>query len=173
MPLILFVCTANRFRSPIAAACSERILHAAGLGDAWTIASAGTWTEAGLSVHPNALMAAATLGLDLSAHKSREVNTPLLAAADLIVVMERGHKEALECEFPACRRRIALLSELAGEGDLEIPDPAQSDFKDSDAIAEMIEDSVEKGFSEMLRRATERSGPDEAKVKARQQDCLN
>lgn len=172
MPLILFVCTANRFRSPIAAACTERKLHAEGLAESWTVASAGTWTTSGLPAHPKALTSAAALGLDLTAHKSREVNTALLAAANLIVVMEQGHKEALECEFPACRRQIALLGELAGGRDLEIPDPAQTDFEDSEAVSQMIVACVDKGFSEMMRRAAARPDADEDKVKAPRLDRL-
>lgn len=153
MPVILFVCTANRFRSPIAAACAERKLHTSGQIGEWTIISAGTWTESGLPAHPKALSAAATLGLDLIAHHTRVVNAALMTTADLIIVMEHGHQEALECEFPTCRGRIALLSELAGECDLEIPDPAQTDFEESDAIARMIAASIEVGFPELLRRA--------------------
>ena len=151
--MILYVCTANLFRSPIAAACTERKLHAAGLADTWAVASAGTWTTAGLPAHPRALLAATDLGLDLSAHRTREVNTALLAAASLIVVMEQGHKEALECEFPTCRGRITLLGELAGQRDPEIPDPSKTDFYESDTIAQMIQTCVDKSFIEVLRRA--------------------
>jgi protein-tyrosine-phosphatase len=153
MPVILFVCTANLFRSPIAAAYTERKLCAAGQPEAWTVGSAGTWTDAGLPAHPAALKAAAAFGLDLSAHRSREADVALLNASDLIVVMEQGHKEALENEFPACRGRIALLGELAGEGDPEIPDPVKTDFEESDATVQMIVTCIDKGFAELLRRA--------------------
>ena len=67
--------------------------------------------------------------------------------------MEQGHKEALGCEFPSCLGRITLIGELAGESNLEIPDPAKTDFKDSDAIAQMIYIYIEKGFPEMIQRA--------------------
>jgi protein-tyrosine phosphatase len=153
MPLILVVCTANLFRSPIAAACIERKLHVAGLADSWNVASAGTWTYTGLPAHPEALMAAAALGLDLSAHRTREVNSALLTAADLIIVMEQGQKEALECEFPNCRGKIALLGELAGERDPDIPDPSKTEFNESDAIARMIAACIERVFTELLRKA--------------------
>ena len=73
MPLILFVCTANRFRSPIAAACTEQKLQKADLANKWTVISAGTWTTEGIPAHPRAVMAAAALGLDLTAHRTREV----------------------------------------------------------------------------------------------------
>jgi protein-tyrosine phosphatase len=81
------------------------------------------------------------------------VNTALMATADLIVVMEHGHKEALECEFPTCRGRIVILGELAGEKNPEIPDPSKTDFEDSDAIARTIATYIENGFAELLNRA--------------------
>ena len=153
MPVILFVCTANRFRSPIAAACAERKLRTDGQPGEWTVISAGTWTEPGLPAHSKALSAAAALGLDLIAHHTRVVNTALMATADLIIVMEHGHKEALECEFPTCRGRIVLLGELAGERNPEIPDPSKTNFEESNAIARTIAVCIENGFTELLSRA--------------------
>jgi protein-tyrosine-phosphatase len=153
MPVIIFVCTANRFRSPIAAACAERKLHIEGQPGEWTVISAGTWTEPDLPAHPKALSAATTLGLNLNTHHTRVVNTALMATADLIIVMEHGHKEALECEFPTCRGRIVLLGELAGERNPEIPDPSKTDFEESNAIARLIAACIENGFTELLSRA--------------------
>ena len=103
MPVILFVCTANRFRSPIAAAYTKRKLQTTDQSADWTVISAGTWTEPGLPAHDKALSAAHALGLDLNSHHTRVVSTAIMATADLIIVMEQGHKEALECEFPASR----------------------------------------------------------------------
>jgi protein-tyrosine phosphatase len=153
MPVILFVCTANRFRSPIAAASAERKLRSAGKLVEWTVISAGTWTEPGLPAHPKALSAATALDLDLNDHHTRVVSTALMATADLIIVMEHGHKEALECEFPTCRGRIVLLGELAGERDPEIPDPSKTDFEESNTVARTIVAYIENGFNELLSRA--------------------
>ena len=77
----------------------------------------------------------------------------MLRQADLIVVMERGHKEALECEFPECRGRIVLLAEAAGEKFAEIPDPARSGFIDSEAIARSIITCIDIGFSTLIELA--------------------
>jgi protein-tyrosine phosphatase len=143
MPTILFICTANQFRSPIAAAYAERKLREAGMRERWVVMSAGTWTSNGLPAHQEAIGAAETLGLDISQHLTSEVNAEVLAASDLIVVMERGHKEALEWEFAACRGRVALLGELAGEDEAEIEDPAKSEFADAEAVAGRIVRSID------------------------------
>src|SRR4030042_6123657 len=135
MPIILFVCTANRFRSPLAAACTKRKLQTTSQSRAWMVISAGTWTGPGLPAHPKALSAGKVLGLDLKTHHTRVVSTAIMATADLIIVMEQGHKEALECEFPTCRERIVLLGELSGERYPEIPDPSYNNFEESNAIA--------------------------------------
>jgi len=157
MPMILFVCTVNMFRSAIAEAAMKRLLLEAGMAEPWSIASAGTWTEDGLPAHPKAIKAANGLGLDLSRHRSRMVKAEMMAEADLIVVMHQGHKEALQAEFPECRGRIALLGELAGERALEIPDPANTRFTDSEGAARMIVSWTEKGFGEMVKKAASRS----------------
>ena len=159
MPTLLFVCTANRFRSPLAAAYAARQVRDAGLPADWQAASAGTWTPAGLPAHAKALEAAARLGLDLSAHRTREVDAALLAAASLVVVMEPGHKEALEAEFPACRGRVALLGELAGWPDPVIPDPAQANFTDSDAIARAIAACLDQALPAIRQRVEKPSPP--------------
>ena len=153
---ILFVCTANQFRSPIAAGCFTRRLIETGLTKGWHVSSAGTWTTNGLSTHPKAIQAVVSMGLDLSTHSSLEVNAEMLRAADLIVVMERGHKEALMCEFPDCRSRVILLTELVGESMSDIPDPTLSNFADCDEIAQMICQIIDSGFNELISMAASR-----------------
>ncbi len=153
MPAVLFVCTANQLRSPIAAACFMRKLTSIGADDTWTVGSAGTWTVAGLPAHPKEIEAAAKLGLDLSAHRTREVDAALLATADLIVVMEHGHKEALEAEFPAVGGRVVLLGSLANIPGSETHDPAWDDFAQPDAAARMICACIDKGFAELVQFA--------------------
>ena len=114
---------------------------------------AGTWTTNGEPAHPEAIKAATEFGMDLSTHSTHEVNTALISAADLILVMKKGHKEALESEFLSCRERIMLLGELAGEGNLEIPDPFKSDFEQGKAVAQMIVAFIDMNFTELLHQA--------------------
>jgi protein-tyrosine phosphatase len=156
MPAILFVCTANQFRSPIAAACFTRKLTTIGAADAWTVGSAGTWTPAGLPAHPKAIEAAAKLGLDLNAHRTREVDATLLASADQIVVMEDSHKEAIEAEFPSVRGRVILLGSLANIPGGETPDPAWDNFAQPDSAARMICEIIDKGFAALVRLSSNR-----------------
>src|SRR3990172_3765794 len=111
MPSILFVCTANQFRSPIAAACFSKLITRENIRKRWRVESAGTWAGNGINAPAIALQVAGSLGLaGLEGHLSRRVDQELLAQFDLVIVMERGHKEALCIEFPSVCRRVYLLS---------------------------------------------------------------
>lgn len=153
MPTILFVCTANQFRSPIAAACFDRKLRDERCAGEWRVLSAGTWAPPGLPAHPIALQAAAARGLDLLAHTTREVDASILSAADLIVVMTHNHREALLAEFPDVAGKMHLLGELAGIPGGEIPDPAEDNFAKADAIVRLVCDSVDKAFAAVVQFA--------------------
>ncbi len=126
MHRVLFVCTGNLYRSPLAAAFFSKKLQTDGVAGRWTVASAGTWTMPGKAVPSNFLKAARSFGIDLKEHRTRQLNETLLAAADLILVMEKGHREALRIEFPALQPRIQLLSEAADRLEYDVPDPAGS-----------------------------------------------
>jgi protein-tyrosine-phosphatase len=124
MPSVLFVCTANRFRSPIAEACFRELLHKQGEKN-WLVGSVGSWTKPGLKALPSAKWSHKQLGLDLSGHRSRPVSRALLAEYDLILVMERNQKESLGIEFPETRSRLFLLSDFSEEP-YDIPDPVRA-----------------------------------------------
>jgi protein-tyrosine phosphatase len=153
MPNVLFVCTANQFRSPLAAACFSRKLMETNTPGEWFVSSAGTWAVENLPAHPKVQAEAQKLGLDLSGHSTREVTPAMIAEADLIVVMEPGHKEALEFEFPECRGRVVLLAQAAGLASDEISDPARTDFGDSEIVAREVYRCINEGFAQLIARA--------------------
>lgn len=138
MPFILFVCTGNLYRSPLAAALFSQKLQADGQSEGWTVESAGTWTVPGQRVPPDALRVAKTMRLDLTCHRTRQVDQDLLANADLILVMERGHKEALMFEFPSVQKKLHLLSQIADQLPYDIPDPATSGLPFHEIAAELL-----------------------------------
>jgi protein-tyrosine-phosphatase len=137
LPSILFVCTANRFRSPLAAAFLRKNLEEGEVSESWNISSAGTWAAPGLPVMPGIKEAALRYGIDLSGHHSRRVTKSLLSQYDLIVVMQAGQKEALLTEDPSLRERVHLLSEVTERRSYDIPDALGSEQETLEVISEL------------------------------------
>lgn len=153
MPSILFICTANRFRSPLAAAMLQRELQATGIASAWDVASAGLWATPGLPALPRVISHAQALGLDLSRHRSSRVNGEMVTGYDLLVTMEAGHREALLVEFPALGERVRLLAEVAEGGSYDIPDAWASESEMS-AVVRELDSLVRRGMVAMCAAAT-------------------
>src|SRR5512139_3130406 len=152
MPSILFVCMANRFRSPLAAAFfRQRMEERAGYGS-WNVSSAGTWAEPGLPVLEQLMEIARQYGLDLSGHRSRRVDRELLAGYDLVLVMQASQQEALLIEFPEFRRSIQLLSKVVESRIYDIPDPSGRG-EDMPEIAAELDDLIRQGFEPICELA--------------------
>lgn len=85
---LLFVCTGNIARSPIAEACARGYLASNGdTGVSWEIVSAGTHAVEGAPVRPEAQRAAADLGYDLSSGRARVLAPEDLEGPDLVLAM--------------------------------------------------------------------------------------
>lgn len=123
IPAVLFVCTANICRSPMAAALFRTILIEQGHDpNHWRIESAGTWAPQGRPADAAVVELLVARGINIKAHRSRMLDQEMLSHFDLIITMEGGHKEALQAEFRPLRNRIFTLAELAGEtGSVEDP----------------------------------------------------
>ena len=123
MPALLFVCTANRFRSPLAQVMFKDFLRKNPNPGNWRVESAAAWGAANLPATPEAILEAKKRRLNLERHRSQSISDQLIRQFDLILVMEIGHKEALQTEFPSVRNRVFLLSEVCGGVPFNIPDP--------------------------------------------------
>jgi protein-tyrosine-phosphatase len=150
MPSVLFVCTANQCRSPVAAALFQQHLRRANLLAAWRVESAGTWAESGRSAHPQMQVIARSAGLDLGRHRAQGIeDMPHLPTFDLVLTMARNHQEALQAEFPGLCERIYLLGSLAGKP-FDIPDPVGNAPLRYQQTFEQIEQVVQAAFPRIL-----------------------
>ena len=87
---ILFVCTGNTCRSPMAEAIARSVATERGLTDVrFSSAGVGAWDGAPPS--DGAMLVALERGLDLSAHRSRLLTPEIVAAADLVLAMSESH----------------------------------------------------------------------------------
>lgn len=162
MPSILFICTANRFRSPLASAFFRQALDESAEAD-WTVDSAGTWTSIGLPVLPGVLMVARKYGLDLTRQRSKPVREALLSSHDLVLVMESGHKEALQIEFPSISDRVYLLSEAVEGRIYDIPDSIDS-LESMMEVGGNLYELIQNGFDDIcdlaIRQHRVNEGPE-------------
>jgi protein-tyrosine-phosphatase len=155
MNSILFVCTANRYRSPIAAACFKAELIKREQEKNWNVHSAGTWAMDGYPPMPAAILEAKQVGLNIQDHQSRIITAEMLQESDLVVVMERGHKEALQVEFKMYRQKIVLLSEVTQGSSYDIVDPV-ADPRSADIVSQICR-LIQAGFEKICARAIENS----------------
>jgi protein-tyrosine phosphatase len=114
---ILVVCVGNICRSPMAEALLQRELRGK---DGFTVESAGLGALVGhpASEHSVALMD--ELGLDITAHRARQIHPDMVSAADLVLVMEAGHKRAIDDADATARGKVYRLGEWQ---DCNIADP--------------------------------------------------
>jgi protein-tyrosine phosphatase len=110
-PRVLVVCTANVCRSPMGAALLAH--HVAAAGATAVVTSAGTEAVA-LAVDPHAVSAVAELGVDIAAHRPRQLTREVLATdgADLIITMTRGHLRSVATTDRTTFARTFTLPEL-------------------------------------------------------------
>ena len=113
---VVFVCTGNQFRSPLAAAVFVRETA----GFPVRISSCGTGAIDGARAFDEAAQLATHLSVDLSAHRSRRLGD--LSGADLVVGFERGHVERAVVDGGAARERTFTLPQV-----VELLEGASSD----------------------------------------------
>jgi protein-tyrosine phosphatase len=140
------------YRSPIAAETFRGLVLHDPKRKHWKVGSAGTWTTEGRLAPNDALEAARALGINLGAHQTRMVNKKMMEEYDLIVVMEEGHKEALQVEFPFAQNKIHLLAYLAQDMEYDIADPASSPGE-TRVILQEVAGMVRAGYEKICAAA--------------------
>lgn len=153
MKKVLFVCSGNTCRSPMAKELFTQFLthyEREGLSAEYQAISAGLFAADGWPASPEALEVMEEYGIDLSRHRSRPLDQDLVEEADLILVMTRGHYSQVIERYQSSRDKTFILSEWAGCQGQEISDPfgmgKESYKKSAEQIRSMLERVIKKLF---------------------------
>lgn len=119
---VLVVCVGNVCRSPV----GERLLQT--LAPQIVVTSAGLAALVGHAADAQAAEVAKAEGVDLGGHAARQFTPALGQAADLILVMEPGHKAKICRDAPQCSGKTMLFDHWSGAGGIADPYQRSTEF---------------------------------------------
>jgi len=143
---ILFVCTGNTCRSPLAEAIARRILADSGKSNV-IVESAGTQAWQGAPASDEALLIGVERNLDLSSHRSKRLTREMVEASDLVLVMSPEHLAHVR-EMDSTANAYLLAGYGSDEGSRAIADPFGGDLDDYRETS----DELERELKEILDR---------------------
>lgn len=152
--LVLFICSGNTCRSPMAKGLFIKQLEERSpeLKDKIEVITAGTYPNPGDTASPGAREVMEEIGIDISDHRARPVTEEMLEAADLILTMTGAHRDYLTRIYGQNDKIHSLHEFLGQEGDVLDPYGGDTDTYRAcrDELRQLLEMLVDKLENELL-----------------------
>jgi protein-tyrosine phosphatase len=153
---ILFVCTGNTCRSPLAEIMMRNELRRAGIKHV-SVSSAGTAAADGGRASQNAKVTAEQMALSLARFRSKPLTARRVKGADLILTMGRAQQGEITGRWPEAAEKTHVISEFSGSGRGDIDDPMGKSGQAYRHCADVLADEI-KRVLQRLRRLLKRKG---------------
>ena len=147
MKTILFICTGNICRSPMAEGIFRHVMK--GRRDI-QVMSAGIGAMEGQAPSPYAVQAVKELGIDISKQRSRQLTAELVQEADYIFGMTHSHVDTVLLLYPYAAEKTFLLREFDDTLDIfekDISDPIGGSYE----VYRNTRDQIEQGIASLMR----------------------
>ena len=149
---IIFVCTGNICRSPMAHHYTQKKLYEMNLEEQIIVESAGTYAYTGSEATEYAIKAMKMYDVDMSKHKATKIENVDINDIDYVFCMTANHKRYLVSLYPRLNDKIFTLKEFIGENkNIDIEDPWGYDEKTYAKTAKDIVEIVDKQIDKLVK----------------------
>lgn len=144
MSVVLFICTGNTCRSPMAEALFR---HRIGEDSSWNATSAGIYASTGSPSSDHAVSVLRELDIDLTGHQSKPLTRELVEEADLIVTMTETHRQYILDLFPEVGNRVFLINAF---GTSKVSSDVSDPFGGSVMTYKRTRDEIDRALSDLI-----------------------
>jgi protein-tyrosine-phosphatase len=146
---VIFVCTGNVCRSPMAAGLLYEKLIREDMADQVRVRSAGIWALEGRPASAYALQVMSEHDLDITAHRGRNLTQADVDEADLVLAMTRRHADIIVRDLKRTEGKVHLLAQMVDSA-YDILDPYGGSLADYRRTAHELQDLIERGYQRII-----------------------
>ncbi len=160
--LLVFVCTGNICRSPMAEGIMKNIIldraQETGVSPNIKVISAGTHATDGYPASEHAITVASEEGITIGTHRSRMLTDDIVLSSDLILTMERAHTDIIKRVWPEARHLMELKRfGRNATGDSEVSDPIGMGVEVYRSVFKEIQRELNRSAPLIFRMAEEKA----------------